>query len=92
MTASEIDRLSIDWLRHNCDVEIASQYMVHSLAIPMLNHPTLIEALERLKQALCEAFGPDESFGTTDYREARAKLGLPADETLIPEVFIKAFT
>jgi len=92
MTSGQIDRLCTDWISENCGEEIASQYRPHSLAIPMMNSPELNNALEALREALCTAFGLDESFGTTDCHEARRKLGLPDDEVLIPEVFIKAFT
>jgi len=88
----QIDKLCTDWISENCSEEIASQYRPHSLAIPMLNSPELNNALEALREALCKTFGSDESFETTDYHEARRKLGLPGDEVLIPEVFIKAFT
>jgi hypothetical protein len=57
----------------------------------MWNAPELNEALDSLKQVLSIAFGPDESFGTTDYNEARRKLRLPEDVP-IPEAFIKAFS
>ena len=49
------------------------------------------EVMESLRQVLCIAFDADESFGTTNYHEARAKLGLPDDGVPIPEVFIEAF-
>jgi hypothetical protein len=88
----QIDKLCTDWISENCSEEIASQYRPHSLAIPMLNSPELNNALEALREALCTAFGSDESFGTTDCHEARRKLGLPDYEVLIPEVFIMAFT
>jgi len=51
----------------------------------------LNEALEALMQVLHMAFGPDESFGTTDYYEVRRKLNLSDARTPIPEVFLKAF-
>jgi len=53
--------------------------------------PTREEVMESLRQVLCIAFGADESFGTTNYHEARAKLGLPDDGVPIPEVLIEAF-
>jgi len=37
------------------------------------------------------AFGPDKSFGTTDYYEVRRNIKLPDDRTLVPKVFLKAF-
>ena len=91
MTSGQIDRLCSDWLRVNCGEEVASKYRPYSLVITMWNTPELSEALETLRQVLCIAFGPDESFGTTDYHEVSAKLGLPDDGVPIPEVFIKAF-
>jgi len=91
MTSAQIDRLCTDWLRENCGEEMASKYRLYSLVIPMWNTPDLNYGLETLRQVLCIAFGPDESFGTTNYHEARAKLGLPDDGVPIPEVFIEAF-
>jgi hypothetical protein len=91
VTSAQIDKLCTDWLRENCGEEVASGYRPHSLAIPMLNSPELNNALETLRQVLSIAFGPDESFGTTDYHEARRKLGVPEEDVTIPEVFIKAF-
>jgi len=91
MSSSQIDKLCTDWLRENCGQEIASKYRSYSLVITMWNTPDLSAGLETLRQVLCVAFGPDESFGTTDYHEARVKLRLPDDMVPIPEVFIKAF-
>jgi hypothetical protein len=91
MLSGQIDKLCTDWLRENYGEEIASKYKSYSLVIPMWNTPDLGEGLETLRHVLCVAFGPDESFGTTDYHEARAKLRLLNDEVPIPEVFIKAF-
>ncbi|RLC71409.1 MAG: hypothetical protein DRI26_05180 [Chloroflexi bacterium] len=91
MTSAQIDRLCTDWLRENCGEEIASKYSSYSLAIPMWNTPDLNYGLETLRQVLSIVFGPDESFGITDYHEARAKLGLPDDGVPVPEVFIQAF-
>ena len=91
MSGDQIDRLCRNWLAENCGEEIASKYSSQSLVIPMWNPHDLGEALETLRQVLCIAFGPDESFGTTDYHEARRKLGLPDDGGPIPEVFIRAF-
>ncbi len=51
----------------------------------------LNDALETLRQVLCKAFGPEESFGTIDYHEARRKLRLTDDVIPIPDVFVKAF-
>lgn len=59
--------------------------------MPMWNAPDLNDGFETLRQVLCIAFGPDESFGSTDYHEARRKLGLLDDRVTVPEVFIKAF-
>ena len=91
MSSSQIDRLCQDWLRENYGVEIASQYTTYSLVIPMWNSPDLNNALEDLRLRLCFAFGPEQSFGTTDYYEAREKLGLPDDRTPVPDVFVRAF-
>ena len=91
MTREQIDRICTDWLRENYGGEMASKYRHYSLVITMWNAPELTDALETLRQVLCVAFGPDESFGTTEYHEARTKLGLPDDRVPIPEVFIKAF-
>ena len=90
MSSSQIDKLCGDWLRGNCGEEIASKYRHYSLVISMWNTPDLNYGLETLRQVLCIAFGPDESFGTTDYHEARAKLGLLDDRVPIPEVFLKS--
>ncbi len=91
MTANEADRICIDWLRDNCGHEVASKYTFYSMVMPMLNAPDLNQGLETLRQELCRTFGPDESFGGTDYHEARAKLGLAEDRVRIPEAFIQAF-
>ena len=92
MTTSQIDRLCTDWLREYCGEESSSKYGPYSLAIPMWNDPELNAALETLKQSLCTAFGADASFGTTDYYEARERLGLPEEQVSVPEVFLKAFS
>ena len=91
VTSSQIDELCIDWLNENCEEESASKYRPQSLLIPMWNAPELNEALETLRQVLCMAFGAGETFGTTDYHEAKRKLELPDNRIPIPEVFIKAF-
>jgi hypothetical protein len=91
MTRGHIDRLCRDWLRQNYGEEIASEYASHSLAIPAFNSVDLNNALNELRQNLCLAFGPKQSFGNTDYYEARKKLGLPDDRTPVPDVFVKAF-
>jgi len=90
MNGAQIDRLCSDWLRDNYGQEMASKYTWLSLAVPMWNPPDLYEALEIMRQALSLAFGPDESFGSIEYNNARMKLGLEQD-TPIPEVFIRAF-
>ena len=87
MTSGQIDRLCTDWLRGNYGEEIASEYRSYSLVIPMRDTPDLNYGLETLRQVLCIAFSSDESFGTTDYHEARAKLGLADDSVQTPEVF-----
>ena len=91
MISGQINRLCRDWLRQNCGDEIAWEYRSYSLVIPMWNTPDLNNGLETLRQVLCITFGPDESFATTDYHEARKRLGLPEDSIAVPEVFIKAF-
>jgi hypothetical protein len=92
MSGSQIDKLCTDWLRENYGQEIASEYSPDSLAIPMLNSPELNGALEALREVLCIAFGPDESFGSTEYHQARRKLGVPEEDVPVPEVFMKVFT
>jgi hypothetical protein len=79
-------------LSENYGDEFASEYTSYSLVIPMRNTLELNDALETLRWVLCLAFGPEESFGTTDYHEARRKLSLPDDRIPIPDVFVKAFT
>lgn len=91
MTSAEIDRLCLDWLSENHGERIAHEYTPHALLIPRWNPPELNQALYSFRQNLCIAFGPDESFGTTDYREARRKLGLSPDAFPVPEVFVRAF-
>jgi len=91
VTGGKIDRLCTDWLGDNYGEEIASEYRAYSLVIPMWNPPALNDALETLRQVLCIAFGADQSFGTTDYHEARRKIRLREERTQIPEVFIRAF-
>lgn len=91
MTSGEIDRLCTDWLNNNYGEGMAGKYMPYTLVIPMWNPPDLNDALETLRQVLCIAFGADQSFGTTDYHEARRKIRLREERTQIPEVFIRAF-
>jgi len=91
MSDAQIDKLCGDWLKENYGDEIASEYTTYSLLIPMWNTPDLNDGLDTLRQVLCVAFGPDESFGTTDYHQARVKLGLMDDTVPIPQVFIDAF-
>ena len=91
MSSDKIDRLCMDWLSENCGEETASRYRPYSLVIAIWNTPDLNDGLETLRQVLCIAFGPAESFGSTDYHEAREKLGLPEDRVPIPDAFIKAF-
>jgi hypothetical protein len=91
MSDSQIDRLCHDWLREKYGEEIASEYTTYSLVIPMWNTGDLNDALEDLKLALYLSFGPGQSFGATDYYEAREKLGLPGDRNPIPDVFVRAF-
>jgi len=91
MSGVQIDRLCQDWLRENYGEAIASEYTTYSLVIPMWNSADLNEALENLRLTLCLAFGPEQSFGSTNYYEAREKLGLPGGRTPVPDVFMKAF-
>ena len=91
MSSSQIDGLCQEWLRENYGDAIASEYMTYSLVIPMWNSPDLNNALEDLKLELCLSFGPEQSFGATDYYEAKEKLGLPDDRAPVPDVFIRAF-
>jgi len=91
MTADQIDKVCIDWLKENYGQELARRYRPYSLVIPGRNISELNEALEILLQLLRVAFGQDKSFGTTDYYEVRRKLKLPDDRTPIPDVFLKAF-
>jgi len=91
MSGGQIDRLCQDWLRENYGEANASEYTTYSLVIPMWNPADLNEALEDLRLTLCLTFGPEQSFGSTDYYEAREKLGLPDDRAIVPDVFIRAF-
>jgi hypothetical protein len=91
MTSGQIDRLCQDWLRENYGEAIASEYTPHSLLIPAFNSTDLNSMLEELRQNLCLAFGPEQSFGSTDYYEARERLGLTDDRTPVPDVFVMAF-
>lgn len=91
MSGSQIDGLCQEWLRENYGKAIASEYTTYSLVIPMWNSADLNDALEDLKRELCLSFDPEQSFGATDYYEAREKLGLPDDRTPVPDVFIRAF-
>ena len=91
VSGEQTDKVCIDWLRENYREDLVSEYRAYSLVIPMWNTPELNEALETLLQELRIAFGPDMSFGTTDYYEARTKLELPDDRTPIPEIFLRAF-
>ncbi len=91
MTSSQIDRLCRGWLHENYGEEVASEYASHSLLLPVFNSTDLNCALEELRQALYLIFGPEQSFGSTDYYEAREGLGLPDDRTPVPDVFVRAF-
>jgi hypothetical protein len=91
MSGGQVDRLCQDWLRENYGEAITSEYTTYSLVIPMWNPADLNEALEDLRLTLCLAFGPEQSFGATDYYEAREKLVLPDGGTPVPDVFVTAF-
>ena len=91
MSGSQIGRLCQEWLREIHGDAIASEYMTYSLVIPMWNSPDLNNALEDLRLELCLLFGPKQSFGATDYYEAKEKLGLPDGRAPVPDVFIRAF-
>jgi hypothetical protein len=91
VSGSQIDALCREWLRENCGEEIAAEYTIYSLVMPMWNSAILNNALEDLRLELCFSFGPEQSFGSTDYYEAREKLGLLHGKTPVPDVFIKAF-
>ena len=91
MNGNQIDELCQEWLRKNCGEEIASEYTTYSLVIPVWNSLVLNNALEDLRLELCLSFGPEQSFGSTDYYEAREKLGLIDGKTPVPDVFIGAF-
>jgi hypothetical protein len=91
MTDGSIDRLCRDWLRQNYGEEVASEYTSYSLLIPAFNSADLNDALDELIQTLYLIYGPEQSFGSTDYYEARERLGLPDDRTPVPDVFVRAF-
>ena len=91
MESGQIDQLCIDWLRKDYGEELALGYQGYSLVIPTLNSYELNEALDTVGEVLCIAFGPEESFGTTGYHEARRKLGLPEGQIRVPSVFVRAF-
>ena len=91
MSNRQIDRLCQDWLQENYGQEITSEYTRYSLVVPAWNSVELNDALQDLKLMLCLAFGPEQSFGSTDYYEAREKLGLSDDRTPVPDVFVRTF-
>ena len=91
MSGSQTDRLCQDWLRENYGDANASVYSKYSLVIAAWNSAELNDTLQDLRLKLCLAFGPEQSFGTTDYYEARGKLELPSDRTPVPDVFVRAF-
>lgn len=91
MNNIQIDRLCQDWLQENYGQEITSEYTRYSLVVPTWNSVELNDALQDLKLMLCLAFGPEQSFGSTDYYEAREKLGLSDDRTPVPDVFVRTF-
>jgi hypothetical protein len=87
----QIDRFCQDWLREDYGGEIASEYTTYSLVIPMWNPAELNEMLEDLRLALCLAFGPEQSFVSTDHYEAREKLELSGGRTPVSGIFMRAF-
>ena len=91
MSSGQIDKLCQEWLGENYDEAIALEYTIYSLVIPISNSPDLNNALEDLMLELCFSFGPEQSFGATDYYEAKEKLGLLDDRAPVPDVFIRAF-
>ena len=91
MSSGQIDKLCREWLLENYDEEIASEYTTYSLVIPMGNPADLNDAFEDLRLELCLSFGPEQSFGSTDYYKARGKLRLPDDRATVPDVFVRAF-
>jgi len=91
MDSGQIDRLCRDWLQEKYGEAVASEYTTYSLVIPMGNPADLNDAFEDLRLELCLSFGPEQSFGSTDYYEAREKLGLPDDRATVPDVFVRAF-
>lgn len=91
MTSGQINRLCWDWLHENYNEAIASEYEPFSLLIPAFNSTDLNSALEELRQTLYFIFGPGQSFGNTDYYEARERLGLPDDRTPVPDAFVRTF-
>jgi len=91
MSGGQIDKLCRQWLHENYGEEIAYEYTTYSLVIPMWNPADLNDALEDLRLELCLTFGPEQSFGSTDYYEARERLGLSGGRTPIPDVFVRAF-
>jgi hypothetical protein len=91
MSGTQIDWLCRDWLRENYGETMASEYTTYSLLIPMWNSPELNNALEDLQLELALSLGPEQTFGATDYYEARENLGLHDDRTPIPNVFVRAF-
>jgi hypothetical protein len=91
MSGGQINKLCQEWLHENYGEEIASEYTTYSLVIPMWNPADLYDALEDLRLELYLTFGPEQSFGSTDYCEAREKLGLLSGRTPIPDVFVRAF-
>jgi len=90
MSNSQIDQLCGDWLYENYSEAMAAEYATYSLVIPVLNSAHLNNALEELRQTLCIIFGAEQSFGGTDYYEARQRLRLPDDRTPVPDVFLRA--
>jgi len=91
MTGIQVDTMCRDWIELNYGGVMASRYTRYSLVMPTYNDDELNEALDDLIEVLCILFGPDETFESTDYYEARARLGLSIDKSPIPDVYLKVF-
>jgi len=91
MSSKQIDLLCQEWLRANYSEEFASEYSTYSLVIPAWNSPELNDALEALQTEMTISFGFGQSFGATDYEEARERMGLAKAKTPVPDIFVSSF-